>query len=263
MKKVLLTIALLVTFLIPTIAQAAETKTYKTMNLDEALTQEEITHDFSNYKESDKQITIYLFRGYGCGYCHRFLEFLNSIVADYGKYFKLVSYEVWYDKDNSDLMQKVSTFLGQPAQGVPYIIIGDKVFGGYSNKYDEDIKKAIKELYESDNRYDVFEEMKKAEESKGKEESKNSSSSNCDTWLIIGITGGLTLVCTIVAIVVILINSNEKSKLLLEKINKLEKEKSKVEVIKEEKKDAIVVTEKTSEKPKKTSTTKAKKTTKK
>ncbi len=263
MKKIFLTIALLVTFLVPSFANAA-TKEYKTMNLDEALTQEDITHDFSNYKENDKQATIYLFRGYGCGFCHRFLEFLNSIVGEYGKYFKVVSYEVWYDSDNQELMQNVSTFLGQPAQGVPYIIIGDKVFGGYSDKYDDQIKSAIKELYESDNRYDVFEEMKKAEKNTEKENEKSSSSSNCDTWLIIGITGGITVVCAIATIIILLINSNTKSKQLYEKIDSIANSNNKLAAsINESKKTAIVTEEKTSDKPKKTSTTKAKKTTKK
>ncbi len=136
-------------------------ETYKTLNLDEALTEEEIEHDFSEYKETDEQITIYLFRGKGCAYCRAFLTFLNSIVDDYGKYFKVVSYEVWNDTTNNNLLSEVSTFLNEPADGVPYIIIGDKVFGGYSEAYDEDIKKAIVDLYNSSDRYDVFAEMEK------------------------------------------------------------------------------------------------------
>ena len=63
----------------------AEEKTYTSLNFDQALTDEEIEHDFSNYSENDDQAIVYLFRGKGCGYCRKFLTFLNSIVDDYGK----------------------------------------------------------------------------------------------------------------------------------------------------------------------------------
>lgn len=159
MKKHIIIGLLLILLIIPLDVKAEE-KEYKTMNLDEALTQEEIKHDFSNYKETDDQITIYLFRGNGCHFCQDFLNFLNSIIDEYGKYFKVVSYETWYNKDNSDLLNEVSTFMGKSAKGaVPYIIIGDKVFSGYNSKYDEEIKTAVKDLYNNKDRYDVFEDM--------------------------------------------------------------------------------------------------------
>ena len=51
---------------------------------------------------------------------------------------------------------------GKSATGVPYIVIGDKAFGGFDKSTDGDaIKSKIKELYESKDRYDVFEEMEK------------------------------------------------------------------------------------------------------
>ena len=53
-------------------------------------------------------------------------------------------------------MQKVSETTGEEAGGVPYIVIGDKVFAGYSENYDEDIKNKIDELYNTkkSKRYD-------------------------------------------------------------------------------------------------------------
>ena len=148
-------------------------KTYISKNLEETLKEEAevaqnaenptvFEYDLSSYKETDDQITIYMFRGTGCAYCKRFLTFLNSIVPEYGKYFKLESYEVWYNKDNNQLFKDVADFLDEDAGGVPFIIIGDQVFPGYASQYDESIKKAIVDLYNSDNRYDVFAEMEKA-----------------------------------------------------------------------------------------------------
>lgn len=161
MKKFFIVLLICLLF-VPYLASAEE-KTYNTLNLDEALNQEEIEHDFSNYEENDEQAVIYVFRGNGCAYCRKLLTFLNSIIDEYGKYFKVVSYEVWYDSDNASLMDKVSEYLEQPATGVPYVVIGDKVFAGYSETYDEDIKSAIKKLYDTkkEERYDVFEQMEK------------------------------------------------------------------------------------------------------
>lgn len=155
-------ILLLCLALLPINASASEV-VYETKNLEETLKDEAIEYDFSNYQETDDQITVYLFRGKGCQYCNNFLKFLNSIVEEYGKYFKLESYEVWVNKENSELFEKVSTFLEQDASGVPFIIIGDQVFPGYASGYDEAIKNAIVNLYNSEDRYDVFVEMEKAE----------------------------------------------------------------------------------------------------
>ena len=162
-KKILLFVAMCL-LVLPITTKAISYDKYKTLNLKEALKEEEIAEAFKNYKETDKQATIYLFRGKGCGFCRAFLTFLNSITDEYGKYFKVVSFEVWNDADNKQLLNAVATFLGDDPFsdnfGVPYIVIGDKKFDGYSEAYDEDIKSAIKDLYDSKDRYDVFKEMK-------------------------------------------------------------------------------------------------------
>lgn len=163
---------LIVIFMLPMLVFAASGD-YQTLNLDEALTQENIEHDFSNYKESNDQVIIYLFRGNGCGFCRNFLTFLNSIVDEYGKYFRVVSFEVWGDSNNAALKEEVSTFLNYRSEGVPYIVIGDQVFPGYNNSFDDAIKEKIMSEYEKDekDRYDVFAEMDKAqkeEANKGK-----------------------------------------------------------------------------------------------
>ena len=157
-KKILLFVAMCL-LVLPITTKAISIDKYNTLNLKEALKDEEIDEAFKNYKETDKQVTIYLFRGKGCAFCRAFLTFLNSIVDDYGKYFKVVSFEVWNDSENSALLSSVAAFMNKELEGVPFIVIGDKVFDGYTESYDEDIKNTIKELYDSKNRYDVFAEM--------------------------------------------------------------------------------------------------------
>ena len=155
---------LLVCLALMPISVLAETKSYEAKNLEEVLIEEGIEADLSNYKETDNQITIYMFRGNGCGYCKNFLTFLSSIVPEYGKYFKLESYEVWYNKNNNKLFKEVAEFLEQDSTGVPFIIIGDQVFPGYASQYDDAIKQTILALYNSSERYDILVEVEKAKE---------------------------------------------------------------------------------------------------
>lgn len=201
MKKFLLLIMISLLCFIPVSVNAQE-KGYSSLNLDEALTEEGIDHDFSNYQENNDQAIIYLFRGKGCGYCKKFLTFLNSIVDDYGKYFKVVSYEVWYDQENASLLTKVSNYLGTSAEGVPYIVIGDKVFPGYASSYDEDIKDAIKKQYDSKNEYDVMKKISVDSNSNSKTEVKNTKNNSILSVILISIFASIFVIGAIVIIVI-------------------------------------------------------------
>lgn len=201
MKKFLLLIMISLLCFIPVSVNAQE-KGYSSLNLDEALTEEGIDHDFSNYEENNDQAIIYLFRGKGCGYCKKFLTFLNSIVDDYGKYFKVVSYEVWYDQENASLLTKVSNYLGTSAEGVPYIVIGDKVFPGYASSYDEDIKDAIKKQYDSKNEYDVMKKLYVDSNSNSKTEVKNTKNNSILSVILISIFASIFVIGAIVIIVI-------------------------------------------------------------
>ncbi|MBQ6687280.1 MAG: thioredoxin family protein [Bacilli bacterium] len=158
MKKIILSIAILfVTLAFPLSALAEETKV------------EPRTKD---------EVNVYLFWGNGCGYCEAAKEFFASIEDEYGDKFELVEYEVWYDKNNNELKETVIDYMNDDASGVPYIVIGEKTFGGYASDFNEDIIKAIEEEYESDERFDVIEKI----ESGDIEPSKN-----YDTLIVIGI----------------------------------------------------------------------------
>ena len=111
-----------------------------------------------------------MFRGEGCGYCEAALEWFDSIEKEYGDYFDVVSYEVWYDTTNKELMEEVSTFKGDNATGVPYILVGkysypngfaaDTAIDSSTDKtMGDELLERILEIYESDNRYDVMVEL--------------------------------------------------------------------------------------------------------
>ena len=179
LKLKLLIVTFLCLIIIPFNVKA---ETYNKLDLKGALKDEGIEEKFESYKPDSDAITIYLFRGKGCGFCRAYLEFMNSIADEYGKYFKMETYEVWNDENNSALMTEVSSYMGQVAQGVPYIIIGEEVFAGYNETYNERIKDAITTLYKTkkNKRYDVMQEMKK--HSSGKSSGGITITDNVIVW---------------------------------------------------------------------------------
>ena len=112
----------------------------------------------SEEKAVDKQVNLYFFNGNGCGHCANAEAWFEEIENEYGKYYNLVSYEVWYNKDNNRLMQKVAELRGEDSGSVPYIIIGNQSWVGFDEDYKEEILSKIKSEYEQDpaDRYDIM-----------------------------------------------------------------------------------------------------------
>ena len=115
--------------------------------------------------EKNEKINVYLFRGEGCPHCAEAEEFFDELKEDeeYGKYYTLVDYEVWYDEDNSKFMEKVAKKLNTEVGGVPFIVIGEKYFSGYASSMSDDIKSTIKVAYENENYKDIVASVKNKE----------------------------------------------------------------------------------------------------
>ncbi len=216
MKKYLGIIVAICFAFIPLFVNAAskeiKLEDYKTLNLDEALAEEGIEKVYKDYKETDDQVVIYLFRGNGCGYCRAFLTFLNNSVEEYGKYFKVVSFETWYDEENFNLMSEVSQFMGSQAEGVPFIIIGDQVYAGYSSEYDDSIIATIKSLYDEKDRYDVIKEYNKEAGKTAKAERR--AANGPIIW---------NFIFTAIATACVMVYVNKSNKVLLAEIKKSNK----------------------------------------
>jgi thiol-disulfide isomerase/thioredoxin len=105
---------------------------------------------------NSKKLNIYVFWGNGCPHCEELGEFLDSISADYGKYYDLYTFEVWYNSDNSALMKKFAKALGDDVQGVPYFIIGSKSYSGFASSEEDEIKSQIKTQYNKKTRVDIY-----------------------------------------------------------------------------------------------------------
>ena len=97
-------------------------------------------------------VLIYEFYGNGCPHCTNSFVWFDYIEEEYGKYFDLVKFEVWYNQDNSNLMMEVGKTLGDNVSGVPYIVVGDKSFIGFGETSKQEILDQILFEYENINR---------------------------------------------------------------------------------------------------------------
>ena len=199
MKKIFLSLFVMFMMALPIVTYASEElekvnlEDYKTMNLIETLESEEIEVKLKDYKETDDQVTIYLFRGTGCAYCRAFLNFLNDLPAEYYNKIKVVSFDAWYDEASSNLLANVSSFLGEEAGGVPYVIIGEAVFPGYASEYDDGIKSAIDAEYAAKEKYNVFEAYNEfVDETKAAERREK--------LMPVLYNGIVTVICTVIVI---------------------------------------------------------------
>ena len=97
------------------------------------------------------QGNIYLFYGKGCPHCEALFTYFESIKSKYSKYYNLYAFEVWYNEDNGKTMdyflekfdKKVSS------RSVPFLIIGDEAFEGYSSSMNQKIIDTIEEKYKN------------------------------------------------------------------------------------------------------------------
>ena len=105
------------------------------------------------------KVNIYYFWGDGCPHCRAQSEFFESIKEEYGEYFNLHKFEIWYNEDNARLLIDFSNKMGERITAVPYTIIGEKTFNGFNNAMKADIINAI--IVGSQNDFDVVREINK------------------------------------------------------------------------------------------------------
>lgn len=146
--------------LVPTLALAEGENKTVSLGLKEACESENISFNHESYKESNEKANIYLFRGSGCSHCYDFLTYLEAMTEEYGKYFNLISYEVWQNEENNKLMKETASKMGDQVTGVPYIVIGNQSWNGYGEDLNEEIYNAIMKEYENGNKNDVFNRKK-------------------------------------------------------------------------------------------------------
>lgn len=106
-------------------------------------------------------VTVYFFKGETCGFCASAESFFNSLKEDdeYKDLFIVKDFEIWKNKANADFAEEVAKVMKDTLEGVPYIIIGDETWNGYTNSYNDAIKEKIKEIAEDEDYVDPLAEM--------------------------------------------------------------------------------------------------------
>ena len=160
-----------------------------------------------------KETNIYIFYGNGCPHCAALEEYLNQEYKD-DKDLNIYKYEVWFNNDNQKLWENVQTVTGKAAKGVPYFIIGDKVYQGYSanSSWEETVDNAIANAKESS--YDddvgvalgVVNEADKHHDGKNKEQPEKKDVSTTIDIPFIGKVNLKNLSLPIIAIVIGLVD---------------------------------------------------------
>ena len=152
MKSLKILFVLLVALLLPIVAFAEDEDT------DAATTED---GEVVMAEEGSNEVNVYFFRGEGCSHCAEAEAWFESIEEEYGSKFKIVDYETWYNSENAELMQKVAKARGETAEGVPYIIVGNKSWNGFAEDYADEILAQIESEFETnvDERYDIMKLM--------------------------------------------------------------------------------------------------------
>lgn len=172
-KKISAIILILLVFMIiPFQVQAAEIDISNCTSEDLITTfkVEGITdYDVTKYnKKNDKRINIYVFRGDGCRNCENFYKYYvaKKLLASHGDKIKIISYEVRNNPQNFRLLNAAKTLLNEQSNtyATPTVFIGNKTFSGdlvvnNAEQKQAEMETAINALYNSNNRYDIIEEL--------------------------------------------------------------------------------------------------------
>ena len=102
---------------------------------------------FPLFVEAKEDVTLYFFHGDGCPHCREENKFLKKMSKKYSN-LNIVKYEVWYNEENSALLDKVFDAYKINVSGVPTTIIGDTYISGYDDTIGDKIERAI-EYYSS------------------------------------------------------------------------------------------------------------------
>ena len=111
---------------------------------------QDVVSEITGTEVEEGKVNFYLFRGEGCPHCRDEEAWLRNIKEDYKDYVNFYDFEVWYDENNAKMMDQVKEKLGVTQKGVPFTVIGDDYFVGYSDSYSELMEKTLKEYIGND-----------------------------------------------------------------------------------------------------------------
>ena len=85
---------------------------------------------------------VYFFKGEGCPRCAEEEPFLEAMAKRYPT-IQIRTYEVWQNRGNAVMMEKLLKSYGLESKGVPLTLVGNLAFYGFSARIGLDIEKAV------------------------------------------------------------------------------------------------------------------------
>lgn len=121
---------------------------------DAEITEESNTTNLDYITKEEGKVNIYFFWGDGCPHCESEFAFFDSIESEHGDLYNLYTFETWQNEENAELLKTFSDVMEVESRGVPYTIIGEEVFTGFSESMESEFINAIVE--EKDKSFDVY-----------------------------------------------------------------------------------------------------------
>ena len=100
--------------------------------------------DIVDVKVEKNKINFYLFYGKECPHCEAEREWLKTIKEDYKDYVNVYEFEVWHNDKNSEKMEKVKELFNESQSGVPFTVVGETEYVGYSEVLSSRLEDKIK-----------------------------------------------------------------------------------------------------------------------
>ena len=108
---------------------------------------EDVLHELVDKEVYEDKVNIYFFYGDGCPHCAKEEKVLNLLEDKYGDKIVIYRFETWKNSSNKELMFKAKDFMntqGVTKTGVPFTVIGNKYFSGYSEYVGNELENLIK-----------------------------------------------------------------------------------------------------------------------
>ena len=112
---------------------------------------EDKVYNIVNVEKDENKVNLYLFYGQECPHCEEEREWLKEIKNEYQEFLNVYEYEVWHNDDNKQKMETVKDLFSESKSGVPFTVIGDTEYVGYSETIGSILENKIKTYSEIDN----------------------------------------------------------------------------------------------------------------
>ena len=102
----------------------------------------------STMPNASKPFTLVLFWGEGCPHCAAEKDFLKEIAGQFPS-MQVKLYEVWHDRNNAGMLNRLAEKFGLRPPGVPITFISDKAYAGFSNARKNELIDIMKKCADS------------------------------------------------------------------------------------------------------------------